>query len=293
MNRLIIIYSLLLFWFVFAGQSMAENPEYGSLVESGNVCKIGWTETTYKVMHDEPVSEKKGKVYIQASKNEFESFQLVLSPKTDMENISVAVTAFSGKKELIIPSGNITVRKVEYVHIAKPSGIRHKAGWYPDSLPLLEKQISAKAGMNTPILISVKVPKDAAPGIYSAQISLKSAAWETAVPVELKVWDFALPDVPNCDPNNDKTKYLAGPVPSLRLEILREGVDDYGYLILLENCIKNALPDQQKLVKKAKQILNYGPEVFGNGQDYTKNPEVLMRYRQQMGNLLEQFKMKQ
>jgi hypothetical protein len=94
---------------------------------------------------------------------------------------------------------------------------------------------------------------------------------------------------PNRDPNHDKSKYLSGPVPSLRLEILREGIDDYDYLILLENSLKNARPDQKNLIKKTKQILNFGPEVFVNEQKYTKNPEVLMKYRQQIGNLLEQF----
>ncbi len=267
--------------------------EKGWLNGNDNFCSVWWTGSAYKIMHDDPVPEKKGKVCIQAAKNEFESFQLVLSPKIDIENISVSVAGFANKNGLTIPAGNVTIRKVEYVHIAKPSGIRHKAGWYPDPLPLLEKPFSAKAGMNTPILISVKVPKDAASGVYSAQIILKSAAWETVVPVELKVWNFALPDVPNRDTNNDKTKYLTGPVPSLPLEIMPEGIDDYDYLVLLENCVGNARPDQQKLMKKAKQILNYGPEVFVNEQAYTKNPGVIINYRQQIGNLIEQFKSKQ
>ena len=58
----------------------------------------------------------------------------------------------------------------------------------------------------------------------------------------------------------------------------------------MENFIKNARPDQQGLVKKAKQVLNFGNEVFVNEQEYTKNPEVIMNYRQQIGNLIEQFK---
>src|SRR5690606_1975725 len=59
---------------------------------------------------------------------------------------------------------------------------------------------------------------------------------------------------PNRDPNNDKKKYLTGPVPSLRLEILREGLDDYDYMIMLETRIKDALPGQRGLVRKARQL---------------------------------------
>lgn len=94
---------------------------------------------------------------------------------------------------------------------------------------------------------------------------------------------------PNRDPNNDKTKYLTGPVPSIRLEILREGLDDYDYMRMLEECIKNALPNQNKLVKKATQLLNFGTDVFVNDQEYSKDPKVLINYRNQMGALLNEF----
>lgn len=195
MNRLTTIFCLL-FYFISAGHPVVGNPEYGSLTETIASGKMWWTGSTRKVMQDDPVPLKKSEIFIQAARNEFESFQLVLSPDADMENISVAVSAFSTKKGLTIPARNVTIRKVEYVHIAKPSGIRHQAGWYPDSLPLLEKPFDAKGGKHSPVLISVKVPKDATPGMYSAQISLKSGTQETSIPVKLKVRDFTLPDSP-------------------------------------------------------------------------------------------------
>ena len=94
---------------------------------------------------------------------------------------------------------------------------------------------------------------------------------------------------PNRDPNNDKTKFLTGPVPSMRLEILREGLDDYDYMMLLENCIKEAKPGQKNLVKKAKKVLNFGSDVFVDDTHYTKDPRILMGHRKKMGDLLEQF----
>jgi hypothetical protein len=94
---------------------------------------------------------------------------------------------------------------------------------------------------------------------------------------------------PNGDPNNDKIKYLSGPIPSLRLEILREGLDDYDYMRILENCIKKAHRNQIRLVRKAKKVMNFGSDVFSSDTEYTKNPEVLMRYREQIGNLIEEF----
>jgi hypothetical protein len=94
---------------------------------------------------------------------------------------------------------------------------------------------------------------------------------------------------PNRDPNTDQSKYLTGPVPSLRLEILREGLDDYDYMIMLEDCIREAGANQQNLVRKARQVLNFGTDVFVNDREYSRDPEVLMQLRKQMGNILEQF----
>jgi len=39
---------------------------------------------------------------------------------------------------------------------------------------------------------------------------------------------------PNRDPLDTETKYLTGPVNSLRWEMLRDGIEDYEYLRILE-----------------------------------------------------------
>jgi hypothetical protein len=43
---------------------------------------------------------------------------------------------------------------------------------------------------------------------------------------------------PNKDPNRDKTKFLSGPLNSIRCEVLRDGVEDYEYFSLLENAVR-------------------------------------------------------
>lgn len=91
---------------------------------------------------------------------------------------------------------------------------------------------------------------------------------------------------PNKDPNNDKRPYLCGPVNSIRWEILREGVEDYEYLYLLQNAIKNAKPDQQELVDRGKALLNFPETMFKDGKDYTKNPLILLEYREKIAGVL-------
>ena len=61
----------------FVSASAANN---GYLLGKDSSCKVWWTGNTYKVMRDDPVPTKKGKVVIQSARNEAEGFQLVLSP---------------------------------------------------------------------------------------------------------------------------------------------------------------------------------------------------------------------
>ncbi len=168
----------------------------GLLVHTDARCKIWWTGSTYKIMRDEQVPEKKGEIFIQSAKNENESFQLVISPSETIENITISVSDFANLKGNIISANNITIRNVEYVHVTKPSGPQHRAGWYPDPLPLYIGPFRADAGFNQVMLFSVKVPKETLSGVYSAQIQITSGSGIIAVPVKLQVWNFSLPDVP-------------------------------------------------------------------------------------------------
>ncbi|MGV8090601.1 MAG: glycoside hydrolase domain-containing protein [Mangrovibacterium sp.] len=174
----------------------AKAEENGLLLRTDALGSIWWTGSTCKVMRDAPVPAKKGKVVLRAARNETEGFQLVLSPHKNVEDLTVSISDFGQKGGSLIPAGNVVIRKVEYVHVTKPSGRLHQAGWYPDPLPLPGQSFRAGAGVNTPLWLNVKVPKDASPGVYLARISLRSASWEASIPVELKVWDFSLPDVP-------------------------------------------------------------------------------------------------
>ena len=59
------------------------------------------------------------------------------------------------------------------------------------------RPFGAAALENHPLWITVRVPKDAAPGLYRGEITLTATAWSCAVPVELRVRGFTLPDRPS------------------------------------------------------------------------------------------------
>ena len=96
---------------------------------------------------------------------------------------------------------------------------------------------------------------------------------------------------PNRDPANDKTKHLCGPVDSVRWEILREGVEDYEYFILLERAIKDAKgkPRLRAAAAEAAKLLDLPPALFTSGNEYTKDPLDLMRYRAKVAEAIERL----
>lgn len=96
---------------------------------------------------------------------------------------------------------------------------------------------------------------------------------------------------PNRDPANARTKYLCGPVDSVRWEILREGVEDYEYFVLLERAIREA-KGQNKLratAAEAAKLLEFPPSLFTSGKDYTKDPLDLLRYREKIAAAIEKL----
>jgi hypothetical protein len=90
----------------------------------------------------------------------------------------------------------------------------------------------------------------------------------------------------NRDPNNDKKTYAGRPVPSLRLEILRDGIEDYEYFVLLEKAIKNASAKNKKVAGEASGLLNLPESIYTNETTYTKNPQDILEYRKKIAEYI-------
>ena len=94
---------------------------------------------------------------------------------------------------------------------------------------------------------------------------------------------------PNRHPGNDSRKYFEGPVPSIRLEILRDGIEDYEYLLLLKKAVEQDNGKHKKLLKEARKLLNLPPEMLKSPKEYNKDPQYLIRYRNKIGQILSQL----
>lgn len=80
---------------------------------------------------------------------------------------------------------------------------------------------------------------------------------------------------------------------SLRLENLRDGIEDYEYLALLERKIEATERQggaNAEMLREAKALLNVPADVAKAVNDYNSNPEPLMRYRAAVAHMIERLK---
>lgn len=126
---------------------------------------------------------------IQAAQAEFEPFQLVVrSPTTTSAAVNISDFV---KGSDVIPASQVTFHRVDYVTLTRLSDAFGRLGDWPDPLyPLaMGSTVTLPAGENQPLWFTVHVPRDAAPGVYNATVTVGAAV----VPVALEVWNFALP----------------------------------------------------------------------------------------------------
>ena len=74
-----------------------------------------------------------------------------------------------------------------------------------------------------------------------------------------------------------------GPMPSIRLKILRDGIEDYWYLTRVSE-----LSSSQKFKKEAQELLNgIKPAIFVDTHYFNRRPEALIAYRKRLGEFIE------
>lgn len=90
--------------------------------------------------------------------------------------------------------------------------------------------------------------------------------------------------------------YLIYPSPegepwsSIRLENIRDGIEDYEYFYLLNECLSKLKEKGNKyrnLIKQAESLLEIGPEIINEPDEYTQDFKKLLERRDKIGNLLE------
>ncbi|APR84318.1 Hypothetical protein A7982_09667 [Minicystis rosea] len=181
-----------------------------------------WTTTTMdKVLREAaPPTAQDVAIQIHAARNEFEPFQIVVHADADA-TAKITMTAFTGPGMVSAP----TIHRVGYVHVSEPSDASSIMSseipdpLYPTSFGAAE---SLTGGQNQPYWLTVHVPENAAPGDYTATLTVDVNGKKQDVPVNLHVFDFALPAKIGFDGNwNASFEALGGSESLDKVEALK------------------------------------------------------------------------
>lgn len=133
-------------------------------------------------------------VPLSAARGEQVYTQVALLPATDLAGVMLSPTDLKGAGT--IAKAQVQWWPVGFANIKKTHRQETRLGLTPDPL-LRAGAVDAKAKENTPFLISVTVPRDAKAGTYAGAVAIEVRGKQIAtVPLNLRVYDFTLPENP-------------------------------------------------------------------------------------------------
>jgi len=198
------------------GDGVRVNPESGRYFEDRPDIHSDCPSGEYRSRN--AVWEGAGnRVTLHSARNEFVSFQVIVETGEPVSGVSVQFGSLEGPGGVSIAGRNIALFKAWYVDVLRPSSGYEAtslgSGWYPDALmpapvggpvcfdiPDPDNAIGASQ-RNQSIWVDVYVPRDRAdapPGRYQGELVVSWPGGRHKMAVELKVWDFALPDEIHC-----------------------------------------------------------------------------------------------
>lgn len=151
-----------------------------------------------------PPAQTGAAIAVRAAKNEYEPFQVVVRADTaQTARLSLSVFTDAGGHTL---EASPELRRVGYIPIAAPSdasSLVAAGGRVPDPLApaAFDNDEPLPAGKNQPFWITLRIPKEATPGDYTATLTVTVGGVSQAVPIALHVFAFALPDTIGFDGN--------------------------------------------------------------------------------------------
>lgn len=172
---------------------------YGETLPTSTIYNnLWWCSSGWKISQTRPAPGKTGvALKMSAARNESEAAQFVLRPLSGLKNLTVEAPPLRSTNATI-DAKNLEILRVRYVDIAQPTDATGTAAPWPDPLPSLSAPLNLAPNINQPFWVRVRVPKDAKPGVYQGSIRLHADGYNATVPVQLTVWNFALPDSLTC-----------------------------------------------------------------------------------------------
>ncbi|NQT51421.1 DUF4091 domain-containing protein, partial [bacterium] len=153
-----------------------------------------------KVFRDAvPPQKPDGALRLRAARNEYEPAQLAIRAAQPLRGLRIELAPLRNPSGATIGVEHQTWNFVGFIPLEKNTRdadqlrLRAAPCQVPD--PLLDaRTLDLPADTTQPVWLTVRVPKDAAPGVYTSQATVVAGQARVAVPVELTVDPFLLPD---------------------------------------------------------------------------------------------------
>jgi len=179
-------------------ENVLRDAGYGQMLPAATNCSVWWCEGTYKVGRSRALpAATNSAAQAAAARNDHEPLQVVLRPEVTLSNATASISSFlavATNNLFTISSTNVEITLVDYVPVITPTDYTCVAGDHPDPLLPWTSGVNLPAGSNQPVWVTIRVPKDAPAGDYTATLTVQHDAGSIAVPVNLHVWNFTLPD---------------------------------------------------------------------------------------------------
>ncbi|HZR47175.1 MAG TPA: glycoside hydrolase domain-containing protein [Candidatus Manganitrophaceae bacterium] len=231
-----------------------------------------WTDhATVKIRPKSPAKADQTSAVLKAGKNEFESFQLVVTASsTPLSGVDVAVSDLTDAHGNVLPAGSIMIYKEVYMSVGTPSTIQGGTGEWPDALiPKKDEYVgevrnafpfSVGAGRNQPVWIEVYVPPTAASGVYTGTATVTAEGQSPViVPIELTVWNFQLPSTSTIKSAYSIDYHLLPKGHRIASALPLDLIELYAKASLLHRITGSYLPAPQSMGGMSGAGPNWGP----------------------------------
>lgn len=184
-----------------------------------------------KIYPDHTAPQATGdRVQLSAAKGESQSVQLVYQPHSAGPMPGVVIEPLkSSATGATLGADIIDVRYVGDVEVKKNVQQFGRGGPTPDLL-LTQPPTALAANKPQSIWLTAQVPRNAAAGRYQSQVRLQTAQGEIRVPLQLDVFNFALPEKPALKTDAHAPQIVAEARQALRARLLANRVtSEIGY----------------------------------------------------------------
>ncbi len=156
-------------------------------------CESGWKIGRERGLPEKPDPGQLKPVAVSAAQGEYEAAQVILRPEKDGELLSAQAGPLRDSRGQEAPIA-VRVEEVAYVQVTQPTDASCLRGWYPDPLPPLRTPLALRAGQNQPLWLTFHVARGTKAGQYRGELELKTSFGIVRAPLEVQVFDFALPE---------------------------------------------------------------------------------------------------